>query len=287
MVIMTDDAHVEKGFSEDEEDIFDEAFGKDEEKEAARARMQEKAKEEKEKAQKKKTAQAEKPNATVSEPFPDDGPPIPEEPEQAEVEEVKAVEEEAVESVPKPTKQEKKPVSKKHKIKEKIRKIVVAKAKDAAERDGEGIPLGKEVGTTEEGVKEKPVEEPPEAVEGAEAEVVEKKPEKKKVVTKPEIKFLQNDDGQAFIGRKASVYKQYESEAGLFIGRVAEDEMRDKDILLDSLNPHVVFVCGARGSGKSYVMGVIAEEIALKNQNVGQIVVDPVGVFWRMRFPNR
>jgi predicted transcriptional regulator len=290
VITMVDDARVEKSFGEDEEDIFDEAFGKDEEKEAARARMEEKVKEEKEKARKKKTENVEKVEGTISEPFPDDGPPIPEEPEQTEVMEVETVEEKAIEEEPEPV-QKKKKAPKKHKIKEKIRNIVVAKAKEAAEKDGEEIPLNREAGTTEEGVKEKAVEKTPEAVEeaGAEAKVesVEKKPEKKKIVTKPEIKFLQNDDGQAFIGRKASVYKKYESEAGLFIGRVAEDEMRDKDILLDSLNPHVVFVCGARGSGKSYVMGVIAEEIALKNKNVGQIVVDPVGVFWSMRFPNR
>jgi len=42
--------------------------------------------------------------------------------------------------------------------------------------------------------------------------------------------------------------------------------LEDKDIYMDSLNPHVVFVCGARGSGKSYVLGVIAEELAIEKQ---------------------
>ncbi len=288
MVTVADNERVEKDFEEEETDIFDEAFGKDEEKEAAKARMEEKLKEEKEKARKRKNTDAEKPVGAVSGPFPDNGPPVPEEPEQAEVEEVEAIEEKAREPEPKTKpKPMKKPKPVKHAIKEKIRKIVVAKAKEAAERDDEEMPLDKEVGTKEEDIEEKPAEKAPETVEGAEAEKGGEKPEKKKAVVKPGIKFLENDKGQAFIGRKASIFKKYGSEAGLFIGRVAEDEMREKDILLDSLNPHVVFVCGARGSGKSYVMGVIAEELALKNKNVGQIVVDPVGVFWSMRFPNR
>ena len=102
------------------------------------------------------------------------------------------------------------------------------------------------------------------------------------------LKFLEDEKGkQVFIGRKKSVYKQYGTEAALFLGRVNEEEYKDKNILLDGLNPHVVFVCGARGSGKSYVLGVIAEELALKNKNVGVVVIDPIGVFWSMRFPNK
>jgi len=37
----------------------------------------------------------------------------------------------------------------------------------------------------------------------------------------------------------------------------------------------------------SYVLGVIAEELAEKNKNVGMIVVDPIGVFWSMKYPNK
>jgi DNA helicase HerA-like ATPase len=154
-------------------------------------------------------------------------------------------------------------------LKEKIKKIVVAKAVKAAEKD-EG-PQDKEIGTKEVGVKE-----------GESAE----KEKPKDPFVKPELSFLR-DDGSAFIGRKKSVFQKYGDEAALFIGRVAEKDLQDTNICLDSLNPHVVFVCGARGSGKSYVLGVIAEELAVKNKNVGVIVVDPVGVFWGMRYPNR
>lgn len=95
--------------------------------------------------------------------------------------------------------------------------------------------------------------------------------------------------GDAFIGRKKAVYKNFGSKASLFLGKVREQESdaNEKKIFLDSLNPHVVFVCGARGSGKSYILGVIAEELALQNPNVGVIVIDPIGVFWSMKYPNK
>lgn len=103
----------------------------------------------------------------------------------------------------------------------------------------------------------------------------------------PSLEFLMSKEGHAFIGRKKSVLGQYGEEAGLFVGRVNEKDKENTDVYLDGLNPHVVFVCGARGSGKSYVLGVIAEEMAIKNKNVGIVVVDPIGVFWSMKHPNK
>ncbi|MEK6821477.1 MAG: hypothetical protein AABY11_03715, partial [archaeon] len=91
-----------------------------------------------------------------------------------------------------------------------------------------------------------------------------------------------------FIGRKKSVLQKSGMSGALYLGRVEDDEKyANHKLYLDSLNPHVVFVCGARGSGKSYVLGVVAEELALQNPDVGVVVVDPVGVFWSMRFPNK
>ncbi|MFH1586499.1 MAG: helicase HerA-like domain-containing protein [Candidatus Diapherotrites archaeon] len=102
------------------------------------------------------------------------------------------------------------------------------------------------------------------------------------------LNFLEDpDNGNVFIGRKKNIYKKYGYEAALHVGRVREAEHKDSNVFLDGLNPHVVFVCGARGSGKSYVLGVMAEELALKNKNVGVVVIDPIGVFWSMKFPNR
>ncbi|MFH1752423.1 MAG: DUF87 domain-containing protein, partial [archaeon] len=105
---------------------------------------------------------------------------------------------------------------------------------------------------------------------------------------KPILKFLTDEKtNNVFIGRKKSVYHKYGNQASLFIGKIQEEQSKHTKVLMDGLTPHVVFVCGARGSGKSYVLGVIAEELSLNNKNVGIIVVDPVGVFWSMKYPNK
>lgn len=65
------------------------------------------------------------------------------------------------------------------------------------------------------------------------------------------LSFLSDAEKKVvFIGRKANVYKRYGYDGALQIGRVQEKEFEGWDVYLDSLNPHVVFVCGARGSGK-------------------------------------
>ncbi len=91
-----------------------------------------------------------------------------------------------------------------------------------------------------------------------------------------------------FIGRKKGVLQKAGLDGALYMGKVQDEEKyREHKLYLDSLNPHVVFVCGSRGSGKSYVLGVMVEELAHHNPNVGIVVVDPVGVFWSMRYPNK
>jgi hypothetical protein len=62
------------------------------------------------------------------------------------------------------------------------------------------------------------------------------------------------------------------------------------DILIDINRTHVFFICGKRGSGKSYTMGALAEGIAtlpeeIKN-NICTIIFDTMGVFWTMKYPN-
>ncbi len=142
--------------------------------------------------------------------------------------------------------------------------------------------LLKEHGTKEEDIETKW------GFEKESEKIVEQNASIESLKIKPDLNFLINDEtGHAFIGRKKSVLKQYGEEAALFVGRVQEDDLHHKQVYLDGLNPHVVFVCGARGSGKSYVLGVIAEELALKNKNVGIVVVDPIGVFWSMKHPNK
>jgi len=103
-----------------------------------------------------------------------------------------------------------------------------------------------------------------------------------------DLTFLENPEtGHVIVGRKPSIFRKYGEEATLYLGKVNEPGYPEKEIYFDSLDPQVLFVCGSRGSGKSYILGVVAEELAIKNKNVGQIVIDPVGVFWSMKYQNK
>ena len=63
------------------------------------------------------------------------------------------------------------------------------------------------------------------------------------------------------------------------------------NILLDVARSHVILVSGKRGSGKSYSLSVIAEEISLMPEeikgNMAVIIFDTMGIFWTMKFPNK
>lgn len=61
-------------------------------------------------------------------------------------------------------------------------------------------------------------------------------------------------------------------------------------IYMDIARSHVVLVAGKRGSGKSYSLGVIAEEVANLpsevSQNIASLIFDTMGIFWTMKFTN-
>jgi len=61
-------------------------------------------------------------------------------------------------------------------------------------------------------------------------------------------------------------------------------------ILMDISRSHVVLVAGKRGSGKSYTLGVLAEELANlpkeAAQNIGSLIFDTMGIYWTMKYPN-
>ncbi|MFH1256994.1 MAG: helicase HerA-like domain-containing protein [Candidatus Diapherotrites archaeon] len=72
------------------------------------------------------------------------------------------------------------------------------------------------------------------------------------------LKFLDDvEKNSVFIGRKKSVHKKFGYEGALMVGKVNEDDYKESKVHLDSLNPHVIFVCGARGSGKCLTGGTL------------------------------
>jgi len=100
-------------------------------------------------------------------------------------------------------------------------------------------------------------------------------------------KFLTDSSGNIHVGRPKSAVEKYGMQGAMLLGTTRTDDGKDVPVFLDSLYPHVIFVCGARGSGKSYTLGVIVEGLAETNPNVGCIVVDPVGVFWSLKQANK
>lgn len=61
-------------------------------------------------------------------------------------------------------------------------------------------------------------------------------------------------------------------------------------ILMDIARSHVCLIAGKRGSGKSYTLGVIAEELANLPEdvagNIATVIFDTMGIFWTMAYEN-
>jgi hypothetical protein len=85
--------------------------------------------------------------------------------------------------------------------------------------------------------------------------------------------------------------KEQTSDGILTIGRYyALDCSLGASVCLDVTRPHVIFICGKRGYGKSYTIGVLLEEICgLEDdvkKNLGVVVLDTLGIYWTTHFPN-
>lgn len=101
-----------------------------------------------------------------------------------------------------------------------------------------------------------------------------------------ELKILKIGNNAIF-GRRTDVLKGF-----MFIGRIIEGGLEkgkyfNLRAMMDGAKPHVVLICGQRGSGKSYTMGVIAEELAKIKIGIGVVIIDPIGIYWSMKYPNK
>ena len=96
------------------------------------------------------------------------------------------------------------------------------------------------------------------------------------------------------IGRSESDREKYGKEGAVLLGKhyikMGQTSSLSNEIYLDIVRSHVVFICGKRGSGKSYTMGGIAEGmIDLPKeirQNISIVMLDTMGVYWTMKYPN-
>jgi uncharacterized protein len=68
---------------------------------------------------------------------------------------------------------------------------------------------------------------------------------------------------------------------------LGKDTQSEQPVYLTAEGARAVLVCGKRGSGKSYTVGVLVEELLTAGQNnVIPIIVDPMGVYHTMVQPN-
>ena len=94
------------------------------------------------------------------------------------------------------------------------------------------------------------------------------------------------------VGRNEEDREEHGLDGTGVIGKhlVGENEEAHKanPIYFDLAKPHVMGVFGKRGTGKSYSMGTIAEELQDSDisNNLSTIVIDSMGIYWSMKRPN-
>lgn len=110
------------------------------------------------------------------------------------------------------------------------------------------------------------------------------------------VRFLDHERMEDIVvGRSEAELKKQGLRGAIFLGKhyitMGTTTTLSNNVYMDVVGAHVVFICGKRGGGKSYTMGVIAEgfhllEKAIK-QNLSVILLDTMGVYWTMKYPNR
>lgn len=96
------------------------------------------------------------------------------------------------------------------------------------------------------------------------------------------------------IGRGEGDKKKFGKRGLIRIGRgyvkMGQYNSLSNNIFMDVARSHVVLIAGKRGSGKSYTLGVMTEEISNLptevSQNIASLIFDTMGIYWTMKYPN-
>jgi hypothetical protein len=96
------------------------------------------------------------------------------------------------------------------------------------------------------------------------------------------------------IGRDEADKKRFGKKGLVFIGKgyvkMGQYTSLSNPIYMDIARSHIVLVSGKRGFGKSYSLGVIAEELATlpseEKKNIAGLIFDTMGIFWTMKYEN-
>ena len=96
------------------------------------------------------------------------------------------------------------------------------------------------------------------------------------------------------IGRDTADKKSFKDKGLIFLGKnyvtMGQYTSLSNRILMDVARSHVVLIAGKRGSGKSYTLGVMAEELSNlgkeTSQNIAPLIFDTMGIYWTMKYQN-
>jgi len=96
------------------------------------------------------------------------------------------------------------------------------------------------------------------------------------------------------IGRNKTDKKKFKDKGLIYIGKgyvtMGNYTSLSNLIWLDVAKSHVILIAGKRGSGKSYSIGVLAEELSdlpkEVKKNIAPLIFDTMGIFWTMKYKN-
>ncbi len=96
------------------------------------------------------------------------------------------------------------------------------------------------------------------------------------------------------IGRDDVDKERFGKKGRIFLGKsyvkMGQYTSLSNPIYMDVARSHVILIAGKRGSGKSYSLSVIAEELATlpkeERENIAGLIFDTMGIFWTMKYEN-
>tara|TARA_Y100000310_G_scaffold298133_1_gene331772 strand:+ start:1154 stop:2488 length:1335 start_codon:yes stop_codon:yes gene_type:complete len=99
---------------------------------------------------------------------------------------------------------------------------------------------------------------------------------------------------EIILGRNAQDREKLGTKGAILLGKLyvtmGQRTALSNEIYMDVTTSHAMMVCGKRGGGKSYSLGVIAEGMANLEaeiaQNLAIVMLDTMGIYWTMKYPN-
>jgi len=96
------------------------------------------------------------------------------------------------------------------------------------------------------------------------------------------------------IGRNKEDKEKFQDKGLIYLGKgyvkMGNYTSLSNKIWLDVVRSHVILIAGKRGSGKSYTIGALAEELAdlpkEVKDNIAPLIFDTMGIFWTMKYKN-